>query len=101
MLAITFLFTFIVFLILFFDHPSKQPPAEYPVFEEEESECDELDDESFAYSFIDCNEPPQEAPDIKHQGSFFGLNVFNHTKTVKEYFPVYFIALFFTFNKSV
>ena len=89
-------------MILFFDHPSKKPPADYPVFEDEEEECDILDDESFAYSFIDCNEVPKEAPDyIKHPGGFHGLNVFNHTSLVKEYFPVYFIALFFTFNKSV
>lgn len=49
-------------------------------------------------------QPKITANDISEAGLqklIRGLKIFQKSNLVKEYFPIYFLAIFFTFNKSV
>lgn len=65
--------------------------------------------ESFAYSsFDDINSEPNiiitepiRTQKVFHDPTFQGLDVLKKTTLVKQYFPLYFLSIFFTINKMI
>lgn len=106
------LFFAIVFFIFFKDKdtdntgivvpfPDVNINAKENMLEEPKEPRKILKDYSFDYSTVDCMENPQNQ-EIGHiDKNFDGIKLLYKTSSIKEYFPVYFVTLFFTFNKAI
>lgn len=106
---------FIFFMIAFEDIPESRPKEEKKktkVLETDtarssdkkltesylESEFSEKSFKSFTYSAVD-DLKDEEGKNRLNDNK--GIQIFNNTRIVKQYFPIYFLTLYFTINKMI